>query len=141
MEVGPTIHYVMGGIKVDPESAAASIPGIFAAGEVAGGLHGANRLGGNSLSDILVFGRRAGDADARALRSRSDVRVKRPHDRREPRIRAALVRPVLSNDRPAVADLHEREAGVGSADVAGEDVHGTGFGSRAAAAASRNHTP
>lgn len=64
MEVGPTIHYVMGGIKVDPESAAASIPGLFAAGEVAGGLHGANRLGGNSLSDILVFGRRAGEGAA-----------------------------------------------------------------------------
>ena len=64
MEVGPTIHYVMGGIKVDPESAAASIHGLFAAGEVAGGLHGANRLGGNSLSDILVFGRRAGEGAA-----------------------------------------------------------------------------
>src|SRR5262249_29806677 len=59
MEVGPTTHYVMGGIKVDPETQAATVPGLFAAGEVAGGLHGANRLGGNSLSDLLVFGRRA----------------------------------------------------------------------------------
>ena len=60
MEVFPTVHYTMGGIKIDPESAASSVPGLFAAGEVAGGLHGANRLGGNSLSDLLVFGRRAG---------------------------------------------------------------------------------
>jgi len=60
MEVGPTTHYMMGGVRVDPETQAATIPGLFAAGEVAGGLHGANRLGGNSLSDLLVFGRRAG---------------------------------------------------------------------------------
>jgi len=60
MEVFPTTHYMMGGVKVDPESQAATVPGLFAAGEVAGGLHGANRLGGNSLSDLLVFGRRAG---------------------------------------------------------------------------------
>ncbi len=60
MEVFPTIHYVMGGIKVDPETCESSVPGLFAAGECAGGLHGANRLGGNSLSDLLVFGRRAG---------------------------------------------------------------------------------
>ena len=73
MEVGPTIHYVMGGIKVDPESAAATIPGLFAAGEVAGGLHGANRLGGNSLSDILVFGRRAGEGAAAYARERGEV--------------------------------------------------------------------
>src|SRR5215470_11792635 len=60
MEVGPTTHYVMGGIKVDPDTAAATVPGLFAAGEAAAGLHGANRLGGNSLSDLVVFGRRAG---------------------------------------------------------------------------------
>ena len=61
MEVGPTCHYVMGGIEVDPDTgAAARVPGLFAAGEVAGGMHGSNRLGGNSLSDLLVFGRRAG---------------------------------------------------------------------------------
>jgi succinate dehydrogenase / fumarate reductase, flavoprotein subunit len=60
MEVGPTCHYVMGGIRVEAETAQASIPGLFAAGEAAGGMHGANRLGGNSLSDLLVFGRRAG---------------------------------------------------------------------------------
>jgi succinate dehydrogenase / fumarate reductase, flavoprotein subunit len=61
MEVGPTCHYVMGGVEVDPDTAAAArVPGLFAAGEVAGGMHGSNRLGGNSLSDLLVFGRRAG---------------------------------------------------------------------------------
>jgi succinate dehydrogenase flavoprotein subunit len=60
MEVGPTCHYVMGGVEVDPDTAAAVVPGLFAAGEVSGGMHGSNRLGGNSLSDLLVFGRRAG---------------------------------------------------------------------------------
>ncbi|GAA1716928.1 fumarate reductase/succinate dehydrogenase flavoprotein subunit [Isoptericola hypogeus] len=60
MEVGPTCHYVMGGIDVDPDSGATNVPGLFAAGECAGGMHGSNRLGGNSLSDLLVFGRRAG---------------------------------------------------------------------------------
>ena len=60
MEVGPTCHYMMGGIRVDAETAQSNVPGLFAAGEAAAGLHGANRLGGNSLSDLLVFGRRAG---------------------------------------------------------------------------------
>ena len=64
MEVGPTCHYMMGGIRVDAETAKSSLPGLFAAGEAAAGLHGANRLGGNSLSDLLVFGRRAGLAAA-----------------------------------------------------------------------------
>jgi succinate dehydrogenase / fumarate reductase flavoprotein subunit len=60
MQVGPTCHYVMGGVEVDPDTAVSKVPGLFAAGEVAGGMHGSNRLGGNSLSDLLVFGRRAG---------------------------------------------------------------------------------
>ncbi len=60
MEIGPTCHYIMGGVKVDAETEATRVPGLFAAGEVAGGMHGANRLGGNSLSDLVVFGRRAG---------------------------------------------------------------------------------
>ena len=64
MEVGPTCHYMMGGIRVDAETAQSTIPGLYAAGEAAAGLHGANRLGGNSLSDLLVFGRRAGKAAA-----------------------------------------------------------------------------
>src|SRR6266568_2334250 len=61
MEVGPAQHYVMGGVEVDADSGAALVPGLFAAGEVSGGMHGSNRLGGNSLSDLLVFGRRAGE--------------------------------------------------------------------------------
>jgi succinate dehydrogenase / fumarate reductase, flavoprotein subunit len=65
MEVGPTCHYVMGGIRVDADTAQTTLPGLFAAGECAAGLHGANRLGGNSLSDLLVFGRRAGLAAAK----------------------------------------------------------------------------
>ena len=64
MEVGPAQHYVMGGVEVDPDSGAALVPGLFAAGEVSGGMHGSNRLGGNSLSDLLVFGRRAGEGAA-----------------------------------------------------------------------------
>jgi len=61
MEVGPTTHYMMGGVRVDAETQMSSVPGLFAAGEVAAGLHGSNRLGGNSLSDLLVFGKRAGE--------------------------------------------------------------------------------
>src|SRR5579862_6832368 len=60
MEVGPTAHYVMGGVEVDPDTGEATVPGLYAVGEVSGGMHGSNRLGGNSLSDLLVFGRRAG---------------------------------------------------------------------------------
>ncbi|WP_106403024.1 fumarate reductase/succinate dehydrogenase flavoprotein subunit [Actinocorallia populi] len=60
MQVGPTCHYVMGGVEVDPDTGAALVPGLFAAGECSGGMHGSNRLGGNSLTDLLVFGRRAG---------------------------------------------------------------------------------
>ena len=62
MEIGPTCHYIMGGVKVDADTAATKVAGLYAAGEVAGGMHGANRLGGNSLSDLVVFGRRAGMA-------------------------------------------------------------------------------
>ena len=65
MEVGPTTHYIMGGVRVDAETQMSNVPGLFAAGEVAAGLHGANRLGGNSLSDLLVFGQRAGEFAAK----------------------------------------------------------------------------
>src|SRR6185369_4729250 len=61
MEVGPTCHYMMGGLRVHPETQESTVAGLFAAGECGGGLHGANRLGGNSLSDLLVFGKRAGE--------------------------------------------------------------------------------
>jgi succinate dehydrogenase / fumarate reductase, flavoprotein subunit len=68
MEIGPTTHYIMGGVRVDGDSQMSGVPGLFAAGEVAAGLHGANRLGGNSLSDLLVFGKRAGEHAARFAR-------------------------------------------------------------------------
>ena len=72
MEVGPTCHYVMGGVEVEPDTAAAvGVPGLFAAGEVAGGMHGSNRLGGNSLTDLLVFGRRAGMGAANYVKQNS----------------------------------------------------------------------
>jgi succinate dehydrogenase / fumarate reductase flavoprotein subunit len=71
MEVYPTIHYTMGGLWTTPEECATSIPGLFAAGEVAAGLHGANRLGGNSLSDIIVFGKRAGEGAAKFAQAHS----------------------------------------------------------------------
>jgi succinate dehydrogenase / fumarate reductase flavoprotein subunit len=74
MEIGPTCHYVMGGVEVDPDTAASSVPGLFAAGEVSGGMHGSNRLGGNSLSDLLVFGKRAGDGAADYLESLGDTK-------------------------------------------------------------------
>src|SRR5262249_2069801 len=64
MEVGPTTHYIMGGIRVDADTGATTREGLYAAGEVSGGMHGANRLGGNSLSDLLVFGQRTGAAAA-----------------------------------------------------------------------------
>src|SRR3569833_430206 len=72
MEIGPTCHYVMGGIEVDPDTQESRLPGLFAAGEVAGGMHGANRLGGSSLSDLLGFGRRAGLAAAEHATRRED---------------------------------------------------------------------
>jgi succinate dehydrogenase / fumarate reductase, flavoprotein subunit len=76
MEVGPTMHYIMGGVKVEADTAESGVPGLFATGEVAGGMHGANRLGGNSLSDLIVFGRRAGlGAAAYAKRSITAAQV------------------------------------------------------------------
>jgi succinate dehydrogenase / fumarate reductase flavoprotein subunit len=75
MEVGPTIHYTMGGVRVEAETGATTVPGLYAAGEVSGGLHGANRLGGNSLGDLLVFGRRAGEAAAAEARERGHAAV------------------------------------------------------------------
>jgi succinate dehydrogenase / fumarate reductase flavoprotein subunit len=75
MEVGPTTHYMMGGIRVDGDTQMSTTPGLFAAGEAAAGLHGANRLGGNSLSDLLVFGRRAGQFAADFARQNGEVKV------------------------------------------------------------------
>ncbi len=89
MEIGPTCHYVMGGVEVDPDTAASRVPGLYAAGEVAGGMHGANRLGGNSLGDLLVFGKRAGEA-------------------------AAAHASALGSARPAVADAEVDAAALGA---------------------------
>jgi succinate dehydrogenase / fumarate reductase flavoprotein subunit len=75
MEVGPTTHYIMGGIRVDGDSQMTTVPGLFAAGECAAGLHGANRLGGNSLSDLLVFGKRAGEYAAAFARDHSPAEL------------------------------------------------------------------
>ncbi len=94
MEVGPTCHYVMGGVEVDADTAAATVPGLFAAGEVAGGMHGSNRLGGNSLSDLLVFGRRAGTgaAELPADAGRAAAGARGPHQEGDP-ARRRLLRP------------------------------------------------
>jgi succinate dehydrogenase / fumarate reductase flavoprotein subunit len=75
MEVGPTTHYVMGGIKVDSDTQMSTIPGLFAAGECAAGINGANRLGGNSLSDLLVFGKRAGESGAAFAKQHGATRI------------------------------------------------------------------
>ena len=75
MEVGPTTHYMMGGVRVDPDTQMSDVPGLFAAGECAAGLHGANRLGGNSLSDLLVFGKRAGEYAAEFAKQNGPVKT------------------------------------------------------------------
>jgi succinate dehydrogenase / fumarate reductase flavoprotein subunit len=75
MEVGPTTHYIMGGVRVDADSQMSSIPGLFAAGECASGINGANRLGGNSLSDLIVFGKRAGEYASQFARGHGSPRI------------------------------------------------------------------
>jgi succinate dehydrogenase / fumarate reductase flavoprotein subunit len=75
MEIGPTTHYIMGGIRVDSDSQMSSVPGLFACGECGAGLHGANRLGGNSLSDLIVFGKRAGEYAARFAKDAGPVAI------------------------------------------------------------------
>jgi succinate dehydrogenase / fumarate reductase flavoprotein subunit len=77
MEVGPTTHYIMGGVRVDPDTQMTRLPGLFAAGECAAGINGANRLGGNSLSDLLVFGKRAGEFAAKFGRENQHGRIDR----------------------------------------------------------------
>jgi succinate dehydrogenase / fumarate reductase flavoprotein subunit len=77
MEVGPTTHYIMGGVRVDPDTQMSRLPGLFAAGECAAGINGANRLGGNSLSDLLVFGKRAGEFAAKFAREKQHGRINR----------------------------------------------------------------
>ena len=108
MEVGPTTHYAMGGIRVDGDTQMSTVPGLFACGECAGGLHGANRLGGNSLSDLLVFGKRAGEHAARfARRARGGADRRRAGSRRRMREwrsrRWSGRRPRTTSGRPAPA--------------------------------------
>jgi len=109
MEVGPTLHYIMGGIRVEPDTAASTVPGLFAAGEVAAGMHGSNRLGGNSLSDLLVFGRRAGLAAAEhAKRERAAPAAdEREVDLAVERLAAPLERPDGESPYRVHADLQE----------------------------------
>jgi succinate dehydrogenase / fumarate reductase flavoprotein subunit len=119
MEVGPTIHYTMGGVRVEAETAATSVPGLYAAGEVAGGLHGANRLGGNSLGDILVFGLRSGEAAAEFARSHDHGRIDESQVAAE---QQAVLQPLESDDsRPgenpyliheALQDAMQDDAGI-----------------------------
>ncbi|MFJ4329986.1 MULTISPECIES: fumarate reductase/succinate dehydrogenase flavoprotein subunit [unclassified Streptomyces] len=106
MEVGPTCHYVMGGIAVDSDTAAArGVPGLYAAGEVAGGMHGSNRLGGNSLSDLLVFGRRAGLYAAEYAAGRTDEGARTRVD--DAQVDAAAAEAL----RPFSAEAEEPDAG------------------------------
>jgi succinate dehydrogenase / fumarate reductase flavoprotein subunit len=88
MEVGPTTHYMMGGIRVDGDTQMSTLPGLFAAGESAAGLHGANRLGGNSLSDLLVFGKRAGEFAAKYAADTTSTKL--PQDQVDAAARASL---------------------------------------------------
>jgi succinate dehydrogenase / fumarate reductase flavoprotein subunit len=99
MEIGPTTHYIMGGVRVDGDTQMSTVAGLFACGEVAAGLHGANRLGGNSLSDLLVFGKRAGEHAARFAKSGGETRV------RDDDVRAAA--------RDALAPFERSDAGDG----------------------------
>ena len=101
MEVGPTTHYMMGGIRVDADSQMSTVPGLFAAGECAAGLHGANRLGGNSLSDLLVFGKRAGAGAAQFSKDHGAAAI--DHGVVEAAVRQAL----LPFDRKADAQVPE----------------------------------
>jgi succinate dehydrogenase / fumarate reductase flavoprotein subunit len=98
MEIAPTIHYAMGGVRVEAETGASTVLGLYAAGEVASGLHGANRLGGNSLSDLLVFGKRAGEAAAAAAKSIPNVAAASLDQREVDSAIADLMAPL---DRPA----------------------------------------
>jgi succinate dehydrogenase / fumarate reductase flavoprotein subunit len=105
MEVGPTIHYTMGGVRVAPETGATTVPGLYAAGEVSGGLHGANRLGGNSLGDILVFGKRAGEAAATEVAGRAHAAVDERQVEAEQRALLMYLDPHQEGENPYL--LHE----------------------------------
>ena len=110
MEVGPTCHYTMGGVRVDAETQQSNVPGLFAAGEAAGGMHGANRLGGNSLSDLLVFGKRAGEHAAKlAQETASAAEI---NEDEIARLAAEALRPFDETGDENPYELHEQLRGV-----------------------------
>ena len=115
MEVGPTTHYMMGGVRVDGDSQMSSVPGLFAAGECGGGLHGANRLGGNSLSDLLVFGKRAGEFAAKYAKDNPAPAVDPRTGRGNRQVCSGTVRPPRRRRRPlpGAACLAKNDAGPG----------------------------
>jgi len=110
MEVAPTIHYVMGGVRVEAGTGASTVPGLFAAGEVAAGLHGANRLGGNSLSDLLVFGKRAGEHAA--AYAKGLLAIPRVDERQVDDERTLMLRPFENGGGENPFAIHEELQGV-----------------------------
>ena len=104
MEIYPTIHYTMGGVWAEPEGCATTVPALFAAGEVAAGLHGANRLGGNSLSDILVFGKRAGEGAAAYAKSAKHGEIDAAQIEQE---LTTLLKPLESKEGESPYKLHQ----------------------------------
>jgi succinate dehydrogenase / fumarate reductase flavoprotein subunit len=111
MEVGPTCHYVMGGVEVDADTERSIVPGLYAVGEVAGGMHGSNRLGGNSLSDLLVFGRRAGESAAGYAQGLQEERPRIVED------------DVKEAARSALAPFEMANASAGSGQAGGENPY------------------
>ncbi len=107
MEVAPTLHYMMAGVRVEPETGATNVPGLYAAGELAAGLHGANRLGGNSLSDLLVFGKRAGEAAAAASKGNPKAAAAKLDQAQVEQAIAELMAPL---DRPAGENPYKLQA-------------------------------
>jgi succinate dehydrogenase / fumarate reductase flavoprotein subunit len=105
MEIGPTCHYVMGGVEVEPDTAATEVPGLFASGEVAGGMHGSNRLGGNSLSDLLVFGKRSGEGAVAYVKSLRGQYPTIPQERLADCEQVALA--PLENTGESAYELHD----------------------------------
>ena len=125
MEIGPTTHYIMGGIRVDGDTQMSTVPGLFACGECAAGLHGANRLGGNSLSDLIVFGKRAGEYAATFAKSNGSVTIdQRSEVERRDEARARAVRPRSHGGRAVPG------AGGAAGDDAGQRRHRARAGTR-----------
>ena len=149
MEVAPTLHYMMAGVRVEPETGATTVPGLYAAGEIASGLHGANRLGGNSLSDLLVFGKRAGEAAAIDAQSSPNVAkaqidgaeadeaiatLMAPLDRsagENPYRLHAEIQDVMSKYAPIVRDERGLKAGLEILRDIGQRAHACGTGGSA----------